>query len=338
MIEQPGREKALQATHFLGIDIGATLIKMGIVTREGRLVHKARIETEKMAGPSHFVEMAKEATSKLMADASLDGQAIGAIGIGAPGWVEHDKGIVRDLTNIPDWRDFPLAREMEPATGLKCFVDNDTNVMAVGELIHGAGRGYRNLVCITLGTGVGGAIVIDGAIYRGAHGSAGELGHVTLDFNGPQCACGGVGCLESYVGNRFIVGRALEQIERDPDKGRGSVLLGMAGGRPENITTRLLAEAAEKGDEIALDIWAQTARFLGIALAGLANVFDPECFIIGGGVAKAGPVLFDRMKETMEALAMNEFGYSTPLIKAELGEDAGIIGAATFAMISSENG
>jgi glucokinase len=274
----------------------------------------------------------------LLAGCSLEKQSIGAIGFGAPGWVDHEKGIVRELTNISDWEDFPLAREIESAVGLKSFVDNDANVMAVGEMIHGAGRGHRNFVCLTLGTGVGGAIVIDGDVYRGAQGLAGEIGHMTLDLEGRKCACGAAGCLENYVGNRFITARAIELAWKQSVDGTRSILVEMAGNCPENVTAKMLAEAAGRGDEVALEVWREAGLRLGTSLAGLVNLLNPECFIIGGGVANAGDLLFDPIREAMESLAMNELGYCTPLVKAELGEEAGLIGAATFAVICSGKG
>jgi len=207
--------------------------------------------------------------------------------------------------------------------------------MAIGEMVFGAGRKYRHLVCLTLGTGVGGAIIIDGKLYRGAGGLAGEVGHMTLDLNGRPCACGAVGCLERYVGIQFIVANALKRLQ-DRSRENGSILLELADNKPENITPELLSKAAAKGDEIAIAVWRDTGHFLGVALAVLANLLNPECFIIGGGVAKAGAVLFHPMQETMETLAMNRVGKSTPILQAQLGKNAGVIGAATFAMMCAE--
>lgn len=328
----------MAASHYIGIDIGATRIKMGVVTQEGKLVYKDHVETAGVVGPSQFVGTTKDAVQGLMVRSSLEKRSVGAVGFGAPGWVDYQRGLVHELTNIPNWEDFPLAREIESAIGLPSFVDNDANVMAVGEMVHGAGRGRRNFVCLTLGTGVGGAIIIDGSVYRGARGLAGEIGHLTLDLEGPTCACGAAGCLERYVGNRFLVARAVELAWGQADRGRGRILIEMADNRPENVTAKMLSEAAKKGDEVALEVWKEAGRRLGATLAGLIDLLNPECFIIGGGVANAGDVLFVPMKEAMEGLAMNKLGYSTPLMKAELGEDAGIIGAATFAMICSEEG
>jgi glucokinase len=315
---------------YIGIDIGATWIKAGIVSREGKLLKKSQFAASQLRSPSHFLSMSKDTIAQLLAENDFRKEHLGGIGVGAPGWVDHPKGIVRELTNIPGWHDIPLVAQLEQLSGLKSFVDNDANVMAVGEMVYGAGRGRKNFVCLTLGTGVGGAIVVNGEVYRGNDGLAGEIGHMTLDLNGPLCACGARGCLERYVGNRYIVENALRRLHGPSP--RESIILDLADGKPELVTPRLLSEAAAKGDALARQVWTETGEKLGAALAVLVNLLNPECFIIGGGVAKAGAVLFDPMRTTLGKLAMNRIGESTPILEAQLREEAGIIGAATFAM------
>lgn len=322
----------MKPLYYIGIDIGATWIKAGIVTSDGRLVSKEEFETKNLTGPTHFVSMSKDTISRLLDANAIEKAAVGGIGVGAPGWVNYSKGLVRELTNMSGWHDVPLVELLEEATGLKSVVDNDANVMAVAELAYGAGRGHKNFVCLTLGTGVGGAIVINGEVYRGADGLAGEIGHMVLDLNGRPCPCGAKGCLERYVGNRFIVANALKRLEEAPGGLGESTLLNLAKGQTENITPKLLAEAAAQGDELAIEAWRETGHYLGVALAVLVNLLNPECFIIGGGVAEAGPILFDPIRETLGLLAMNRLGKATPIFEAQLGEDAGLIGAATFAM------
>lgn len=326
----------MKPLHYIGIDIGATGIKTGLVTSDGKPVSRAGFETKNLTGPDHFVSTSKDAIGRLLKAHAIEKADVGGIGVGAPGWVDYSKGVVRELTNMPGWHDVPLAELLEEATGLKSVVDNDANVMAMAELSYGAGHGHNNFICLTLGTGVGGAVVIDGEVYRGADGLAGEIGHIVLDLNGRPCVCGGRGCLERYVGNRFIVTNALERLEKRPKGGTKSTLLNLANGQTENITPKLLAEAAAQGDELAIEVWRETGHYLGVALAVLVNLLNPECFIIGGGVAEAGPVLFEPMRETMGLLAMNGLGRTTPIFEAQLGEDAGLIGAAAFAMRRAE--
>lgn len=326
----------MKASHYIGIDLGATMVKLGIVTRNGKLCAKQQIPTDGVADPSVFIQAMGALIDDLLGRTAIETGAVGAIGVGAPGWVDHRRGVVRELTNLSGWEEFPLADELEKALGWKSFVDNDANVMGLAELVHGAGRGHRNLICLTLGTGVGGAIIIDGSIYRGNAGLAGEIGHIPVDPRGPQCACGGTGCLENYVGNRPIVADALSRLNALPDKGRDGIMLGMVQNHPERMTAGIVAAAAEQGDEIALETWREAGRRLGAALGGLVNLLNPECFIIGGGLAKAGDILFDPARQALESQAMNELGRSTPIIRAGLGEHAGIVGAATFAMTCSE--
>lgn len=326
----------MQKTFFIGIDIGATRIKTGLVTHDGTLVSKDNFETSRLTSPGHFLEISKRTIDLLMKTNDIERKSIGGIGVGAPGWTSYSDGVVHELTNIPGWHDIPLATLLRDETGFPAFVDNDANVMATGELIHGAGRGYRHFICLTLGTGVGGSIVTEGNIWRGVHGLAGEIGHMSVDLNGPHCACGARGCLERYVGNRFIVENALAKLkERSPSGGENTITK-LSDGNPKNVTPELLSEAAALGDDIAIRVWEETGHYLGVALAVLVNVLNPECFIIGGGVAKAGEFLFGPIRRTMEALAMNRLGEKTKLLKARLEADAGIIGAATFARNCAE--
>lgn len=321
----------MKPPYYFGIDIGATWIKVGLVTTEGVLISREEVATKTVSSPAHFLATARETMNRLLEREHFQKGWVRAIGVGAPGWVDYSAGIVYELTNIPGWQQVPLAKELERESGVATFVDNDANVMAAGELVHGAGKGFRDFVCLTLGTGVGGAIVVGGDIYRGAGGLAGEIGHMTLDLNGRQCPCGAKGCLERYVGNHSIVENAVRRIREHPDS-RKSIILQLADEKIEKITPKLLTEAASRGDETALAVWLETGRYLGTALAVLVNLLNPECFIIGGGVADAGDFLFGPMRETMESLAMNQVGKSTPIFRAKLGADAGMIGAATFAM------
>jgi glucokinase len=317
--------------YYVGIDIGATWIKIGLVAADGSLIAKEELATGTILSPAHFLVIARAASERLIEQSHLPHESLRAIGAGAPGWVNYSAGIVNELTNIPGWHSVPLAKELARELQAPAFVDNDANVMAIGEMVHGAGKGFRNFVCLTLGTGVGGGIVINRDLYRGMSGLAGEIGHMTLDLNGRQCACGGRGCLERYVGNRFIIENAVARL-REHSRGESSLILKLADNKLERITPQLLSAAAAQGDETALAVWRETGYYLGVALASLVNLLNPECFVIGGGVANAGKFLFEPTKQTMEALAMNQVGKSTPLFQARMGEDAGIIGAATFAM------
>jgi glucokinase len=325
----------MEPSYYFGVDIGATRIKIGLVTAGGALVAKEEIATHEVSSPAQFLALSRRVFEHLLKKNNFVKGRVKAIGVGAPGWVNYSAGIVNDLTNMPGWQSVPLAEELERENGIPAFVDNDANVMAIGEMVYGAGKGFQNFICLTLGTGVGGALIINGDLYRGMSGLAGEVGHMTIDMNGRQCACGARGCLERYVGNRFIIENAVERL-RGKSAAANSIILKLVDNQLERITPKLLSQAAADGDEIALEVWRETGNYLGIALACLVNLLNPECFIVGGGVANAGRFLFEPMRRTMEALAMNEVGKSTPIFQDKLREDAGVIGAGAFGMIYSK--
>lgn len=291
----------------IGIDFGATQVKLGAVDKKGNILTKKVIKTPRNIPPREFIGVAKRETQLLLK--TLGRSNCLGIGIGVPGLVDFSRGVVLYLVNVKGWKNVPLARDLKQAVRLPVYVDNDVNAMTLGELAFGAGRGCRDLVCLTLGTGVGGGIVINGNLYRGATHSAGEMGHVVIEENGKECACGGKGCVEAYIGNQQIV--ALTQ-------GRF--------GSP-----KALSDAASQGDPIAISIWRQVGIHLGVALTSVVNLLNPEKIVIGGGVANAGELLFYFVRQTVKERAMKGPADSVRIVKAQLGEDAGIVGAAVLA-------
>ncbi|MBU4376231.1 MAG: ROK family protein, partial [Candidatus Omnitrophica bacterium] len=204
------------------------------------------------------------------------------------------------------------------------FVDNDVKVMALAEMKYGAGKGYKDAVCLTLGTGVGGAVIINGSLYRGASLVAGEIGHVPLNENGPACNCGSFGCLEAYVGREYFLNNVRKKLERSPD----SLAMKMAEGNLFSVTPELLQKAALKGDSIAKAAWREMGTHIGNALAGTVNLLNPEIIIIGGGIAGAGKILFDSIRSAVDKKSMKIQAKAVRIVKAKLGNDAGVIGAA----------
>ena len=244
--------------------------------------------------------------------------------MGVPGLVDSIHGLVHNLTNIRGWRKVALKEYLEKNTKLTAYIDNDVNLMALGELMCGAGQGgVKNLVCLTLGTGVGGGIIIEGKIYRGSTLSAGELGHIPVNADGPRCHCGGYGCLERYVGNAYIVEKAIKAIE----SGRRSLIKKLSEGNLEAITPRTIFQAARRGDKLAKEIWEETGRYIGVALSGVINLLNPEMIVVGGGVAQAGKLLFEPIRRTVKERAMSLPAGKVKIVPAKLGEDAGLIGA-----------
>lgn len=310
----------------VGIDIGGTAIKIAVLWSDGRVVRSDRVPTEAQAGPEAAVRRVIACIESLLAAESIDRSEMRAIGIDSAGIVDSARNVVLEAPNLRGWEEAPVAEEIGRHFGVPAFLENDVNAMAYGEWRCGAGRGVRHLVCLTLGTGVGGGLVLDGALYRGAHGAAGEIGHMSLDRNGPECACGSHGCLERYVGAQYIVARAHEFLQRDRTESR------LRDFAPASLTARHVGEAAQAGDATARGVLAETGRWLGVGLAGVVNLLDPERIVIGGGVARAGAPLFDPARAMMRERAMGVPAAAVEVVPAALGDDAAVVGAALLAI------
>ena len=306
---------------FVGVDLGGTFIKSALVTGEGRILKKYSLATQAIDGVDAVLDKMREAIREVISE-----EAVG-IGIGAPGLVDPGTGDVYDLTNFPGWRHVALASILKESFGLPVFVDNDGNVMALGECLWGAGRGANSLLGITLGTGVGGGLVLSQQPYQPKGVSAVEIGHIVVVHNGLACACGGRGCLERLVGNQFIVERFLQRV----DQGRDTQVLDQVGGNRQEITPKLLSQAADEGDKLSQEIWQETGEYLGSALVTVINLLAPEVIAIGGGVAKAGEKLFDPIRRWVQSYAMSALSERVSIVPAVLGNDAGVIGAASLA-------
>lgn len=233
---------------------------------------------------------------------------VAGVGLGLPGPIDTDRGIVHFFPNIPGWSSVPFAAILKKKISLPVFIDNDANVMALAEFKAGAAKGSRNAVCLTLGTGVGGGLILDGKLYRGSGYAAGEIGHMPLNEAGPKCNCGGSACLESYIGNRRILTRVKQVFGKD-------------------IPLEEVSRMANAGNARARRVWTDVGNKLGVSLAGIVNLLNPDCIVIGGGVAKAGRLLFDTVKKTIRERAMSVQAKIVKVVPAKLGYDAGLIGA-----------
>jgi len=304
-------------TLSIGIDFGGTSIKSGLV-RGGEIVRRGEpIDTQRCGGPDAIID----ALARLIGELS-DGQSeVGAVGLGLPGLVDSVNGVIHELTNVPGWSEVPLRDILRDRTGLAVTVENDAKAMAYGEFKHGAAKNGRHIVCITLGTGVGGALILDGRLYRGAQLGAGEIGHMSIDYRGKAGPFGNFGCLEEYVGNSQIAHRASERYR--------------AAGRdlsPEQCTPIDLQKAAADGDPIALQVWEDLGAELGSALASVVWVVNPDIIVIGGGVAKAGDLIFDPVRRAVCGRTSEVIHRNLRIVPAALGNDAGIIGNAILAL------
>jgi glucokinase len=308
----------------IGIDVGGTKIAAGVVDEAGKVIARRRIATAAMH-PTAVVAGIVKVAQELHAAAP----GATAIGIGAAGLIDGEHGIVRSAPNIK-WEDVPLRAMVSERMKLPVAIDNDANVAALGEAKYGAGEGYGDQIMVTVGTGVGGGIVIGGRIYRGAHGVGAELGHMIIAAdNAAVCACGNHGCLEAMASGTSIGRRARE---RAPEPGAAAVLK-RAGGDAAAITGELVGEAAIAGDEWATAIVAETGRWLGVGLANFVNIFDPDVIIVAGGAATGtGELLLGPARESMAGLIIGHaWRKPPPVLAAALGYDAGLVGAAVLA-------
>ncbi|KJE27761.1 ROK family protein [Geobacillus kaustophilus] len=305
-----------------GIDLGGTTIKMAFVTTEGDIVHKWEIPTNTANRGEHIVADIARSLDGTLAQLGGAKERLLAVGIGAPGPVEEETGMLYETVNI-GWTNYPLKQRLEEAMGLPVAVDNDANLAALGEMWKGAGGGARHLLFVTLGTGVGGGVIANGAIVRGINGAGGEIGHMTMiPDGGARCNCGKTGCLETIASATGIVRIAKEKLTADD---RPSEL------RNGDVTAKAVFDAAKAGDALALEVVDEATYYLGWALANAANVTNPEKIVIGGGVSKAGDMLVERVAAHFRRFAFPRVAVGAKLVLATLGNDAGVIGAAWLA-------
>ncbi len=292
----------------IGIDLGGTNLKAGLFDAYHRLRYKEVLSTASYSCQEELVQAIVSLVQSICSKHAIAMRGVSGVGIGVPGPVDVKAGIVHFFPNIPGWKNVPLQTILQKRLRLPVVLDNDANVMALAEYVEGAARGSRNAVCVTLGTGVGGGLILDGKLFRGSFYAAGEIGHMPLNESGPDCNCGGAGCLESYVGNKRILAKASRAFKRD-------------------ISLEELSVMAHRGNRKAAAIWQDAGEKIGLALSSVVNLINPDCIVIGGGVANAGSVLFDPIKETILLRAMLPQAKQVKVVKAKLGNDAGLIGA-----------
>jgi glucokinase len=312
-------------TLTIGVDVGGTKIAAGVVDEKGSIVAMTKRPTP-AADPSATVEVLSDAVRELLARHDVE-----AVGIGAAGFVEESKSAVRFAPNLA-WREEAVAREVEERTGKPVVVENDANAAAWAETKLGAGRGHDHVILVAIGTGIGAGIVLNGQLYRGRWGMAGEPGHYRVVPDGRLCGCGNRGCWEQYASGSALVAEAREFARRSPKAALR--LLQLAGGEPEGITGLEVRTAAREGDAAALRCYEIIGGWLGGGLADLAAILDPSCFVIGGGVSEAGDLFLERVKAAFaDGLTGRQFRPHAEIVLAELGPDAGLIGAADLARL-----
>ncbi len=305
---------------YIGVDLGGTNIKVGICDEQGKLIHKLEGPTGTEDGYEAVIDNISHYVHQVVDEASLRWEHVAGVGMGVPGFTDIDEGIVKLAPNLR-WINIPVKKLLEDKLNKPVVVDNDANVAALGEVWSGAGKGLKHVVCYTLGTGVGGGIIIDGKIYQGFSGVAGELGHMQVvpDLEAIQCGCGQMGCLETVSSATGIVRMAADAVDRGDRTSLGIL---------QRITAKDVFDAAKSGDEVSLRIIQRAAYYLGKSMALIALIINPQRFIIGGGVSRAGDILFTPTREIFEKFSPEPSREGVGIEAAQLGNDAGIIGAA----------
>ncbi len=316
-------------SYIIGVDLGGTNIVVGAMSADGtrQFAMQSTPTPPRSEGSSgrvveRMIEMVEVTIAETLKETGAKRGDILGVGIGAPGPLDRENGIVIIAPNL-GWHNLPLRDLISDAVKLPCTLDNDANCATYGEWWIGAARGARNVVGITIGTGIGGGLIIDGKLYHGSSDVAGEIGHMSIDQTGRRCGCGNYGCLEAYASGPNIAERAREALR----SGDISVLPSMVGGDLERITAATVYEAAHKGDIVAREVVRDTAKFLGVGLANLLNVFNPDVVVVAGGVTQAGDALFEPLRAEVRRRAFKPAVTACRIVPGELPGTAGVIGA-----------
>ena len=315
----------------LAFDLGGTKFAFGVVAENGDILGSDKIETLAKQGPEQAIQRVNLAAQALLKKLNIKPEELIGIGIASPGPLDIAKGCVDGSPNLPGWTGYSIVKGLSGFFNLPARIDNDANAAALGEYKFGAGKNKKNMVYITVSTGIGGGVIVDGRLMRGANGNAAELGHLTLNIAGPACPCGANGCLEMYASGTAIARRTREAIQA----GAHSQILNLAGS-VEEITTHHILTALEKDDALAQKIWNETTEYLGRGLAVVINSFNPEVIVVGGGVTAAGDLLFKPVREKALRYAFPRLAAVCSIIPAGLGSNVGVVGAAACAFENAQ--
>lgn len=316
------------AAYAIGIDVGGTTIKAGRVGPDGGVSGQVVVPSHAQKGPeSVLTQIAGAATSVA---AGGGGDRCAGIGVGIPGIVSAKDGLVRHPPNFTGWGDVDVTGILTAKSGLRVVTENDANCAALAEARFGTGKRHSNFIFVIWGTGVGGGIILNGGIFRGPGGGAGEIGHVTIDLNGPTCNCGNRGCVESYIGQRYLSDRARAILASRGSAGRRSTILDLAGGDPSRIEPETISRAAEAGDDLACSILREAGTMLGVALSTVVNITDVATVVIGGGISAAPDFVFRAAADEMRSRVLRPHRDAVIVERALLGNQAGMIGAASL--------
>jgi glucokinase len=313
--------------YYLGLDLGGTKILTGLADTQGNIITRSRKETEANLGEDKIIANMIETIETVIEKAGVKKEEVKTLGIGSPGPLDAQKGIIIENSNLP-WKNVALVEKMESALGIKTILKNDANAAALGEKWFGAGRTVDNMVYLTISTGIGGGAIINKELFTGINDNACEIGHTVIDPDGPLCGCGNHGCLESFASGTAIGREAREAAAT----GKSKKMLELADNIVEDIDAVICAQAAYQGDQTAREIFEKAGYYLGIGLGNVINIFNTEMIILGGGVMKASDLFLDQALATMKEIALQGPLEMVTVTEAELGSDIGLMGAIAVAM------
>lgn len=317
----------MSGRYVIGVDLGGTKIYTALAGENGEVLAEVKVRTKAEEGLEPVIGRIAESCRTVCAGAGVSAGKVAAVAVGTPGPLDTKSGLVYFAPNLK-WRDVPLKALLEEALGLPVFLDNDANLAALGEHTYGAGRGVRDMVLISVGTGIGGGLVLNGGLYRGFAGGAGEIGHMVICPDGPPCGCGNRGCLEALASGTALARQAEELIK----KGEGAGILAAAGGEPGAVDAGAVSAAAGAGDSQAIALFEEAGRYLGIGIANLAHLLDPELVVIGGGVAVSADLLFNAARREAGRASLAPERSPVRVVRAGLGGRAGLLGSVAMAL------
>lgn len=320
------------SAYSLGIDIGGTKISTAVVNIKGEIITKTRIPTNAEKGVSEMVKRVVNAAEKTLQSSNLEKNKICGVGIGVPGPVDYEKGVLIFAPNLSGWRNVPFKKMIQQRINLPVYLENDANAAALGEKLFGSGRDVNNLVYITISTGIGAGVIINGKLYQGSTGTAGEVGHMTIDINGPLCECGNRGCFEALASGNAVAREMREMLS----SGKSSVITKWVEEIKE-VKAEHVFKAAREGDVSAKKIVEKTCRYLAAGIGNVINLLNPELIIIGGGVSNAWDVIRGPVMKELKKRAFKPNLDAVKVICSKMGDDIGVLGAAALGFMNSKS-
>ena len=317
---------------IVGVDLGGTNVRAAVCTFDGRIQGDAKLDSFAMDGLDATIRQIISAIREAIAKAGISISEVVGVGMGIPGHHKSREGIVLWSPNFKDWNGVQLLAPIRTELGVPVLMGNDANVAALGEFHFGAGRGTNTMVMMTLGTGVGGGIILNGRLWLGANEGAAEIGHIIIQADGPRCSCGRHGCVEALARRDAIIDRAARKMLQ----GRQSILLEQVNNIVWDVTPAMIAKAAQEGDEVAVETMAETGYYVGLGVASAVNMLNPDMVVIGGGISMAGEPLWGPLLRTFKTNALHASQSVCQIVSAELGDDAGVMGGVTLMLHEME--